>query len=68
MRANYEQLTRFCYQGRKLREQFDDDTGPFVSSAVTTAYFSHLRECIVCRRARARLLREHDRAKPPVRP
>ncbi len=68
MRANYEQLTRFCYQGRKLREQFDNTFYPPYNAAVTTAYFSHLRECIVCRRARARLLREHDRAKPPVRP
>ena len=62
MRATYDQLTRFCPKGRELRQQFDNETAPGVHPSVTSAYFAHLQECIICRRARARLLREQDRA------
>lgn len=62
MRATYDQLTRFCLKGRELRQQFDNETTAGVNPSVTSAYFNHLQECIICRRARARLLREQDRA------
>jgi len=63
LRATYEQLSRFCAVGRALRQQFDNDPALGAHPKQTAAYFNHIHDCIVCRRARAALLREHDRAK-----
>lgn len=59
MRANYCQLSRFCPTGRTLREQFDDDPEPGKHHLQIAAYFNHVNDCYICRRARARLLSEH---------
>lgn len=65
MRAHYRQLSRFCPTGRTLREQFDDDPEPGKHQLQTAAYFRHVNDCLICRRARAQLLAEH--LAPPKR-